>query len=113
MKFQKVFLWLLFLWHAFMMFACCKDYYDNIINKCSSWGPLGKCPWGAESMGLAWINPEINTYFLIASFVESMVVFLCGLYFIKHKQYNMAGFILLLPVIIGFFVTVFQMIITY
>lgn len=45
------------------MFAYCKDYYDNIINECSPWGPLGKCPWTAEYMGLVWINPEINTYF--------------------------------------------------
>lgn len=109
---EKIFVWILFAIHVLIIYSCIDGYYDAIIKDCASWGPGYHCPWGGEAMGIAWENPYSYVYFISRDFIESFVVIIFAIIMLRKKNTTIAILLLVLPLLIGFFTNIFEMILT-
>ena len=109
---QKLLLWILFAIHALFMYSCVDGYYDAIIKGCVDWGPGNQCPWGSEAMGIAWENPYSYVYFVSRNFIESLVVVIFAIIALRKKNATIAILLLALPLLIGFFTNIFEILLT-
>ena len=73
-----------------IILATLYDYYEFFIKECRDAFPFGYCPWGAESMGLAWrsrdayLNNIRETWCIEAVFLPLMF------YAFYKKRYGFA-----------------------
>ncbi len=99
---QKIFLWILFGIHALAMYASIDGYYDYVLHDCTSWGASRGCPWGAESMGVAWRDPFTYTHFVADDLMLSFVSVVIAIFAIRKKQTKVAIWVLVLSPMAGF-----------
>lgn len=109
---QKIFLWILFAIHVFVIYSCFDGYYDAIIKGCVDWGPSNHCPWGSEAMGIAWENPYSYVYFVSRNFIESLSVVIFAIIALRKKNVTIAILLLALPLLIGFCTNIFEILLT-
>ncbi len=90
-RWQKIFLWILFGIHVLIMYDCIYGYYDSVLHDCASWGISGGCPWGAESMGVAWRDPFTYTHFVAHDLMLSLLSVLIAVFALRKKQTKVAA----------------------
>jgi len=77
------------------------EYYEFFVKKCRDAFPFGYCPWGSESMGLAWRSADAYLAGLINGLCVLVFFLFVSLYCFYKKKYGWALFFSIVPLIIN------------
>ena len=86
----------------FLIFILISEYYEFFIKDCQDAFPFHYCPWGSESMGMAWRSADAYLTGIVSSC--SILLFFVPVslyYYFKQKNYKVSLLLAISPILIS------------